>query len=212
MTAEVFWNSVIVQYVTIAVSFLPLFLARRCWKDFQNRRSFTDTQLRDFKKLCSEAVVLYLLAFGFPIAFVLVQTISGSQQLTSNLANGYISSVGLAGLASFWNVYKGFRDTKVAKKQPSNVPRLMRLANVEMTNLRAYTFALLSVIGSLVGLILYNGLQEPPAYAWFVAYLASAIATVGLTWSAAVSTVAAAYEANPKLGRTSQRRKGDGIS
>ena len=189
-----------VQYVTVALTFLPVILALSAWKKYEEKHNLTGERLQVFKKQCHEALAQYLTALGFPIGYAVLQTIAGNQQLATNLTNGYLAAVALAGLASLWNVYKAHRDTQAALKQ-RNVSRQMRLENVKDTNLYAYTLALVSVILGTIGIYVYNKLPAPPPSAWFIAFLLTAAAAKGLLWSTAAATVAAAYESNPKMGK-----------
>lgn len=200
-----FWSNAGLQYVTILISFVPLLVALRAWRRYEASRVLSDQSRSKFRKLCGEALAQYVIALGAPVLYAVIQTLAGNQDLTSNLANAYLTAVALTGLASLWNVYKVSRDTRAAAGQPCNNARMTKLRDVEKTNLSGYTAALVSFLGGTIGLIAYNLLLSPPLWSWFVAFLLTVMAAYGLLWSTAVATVADAYESNPALGRKTRR-------
>lgn len=200
-----FWSSQSVQYFTILISFAPLLLALRAWKKYEVTRGLSGERLRTFRKLCFETIAQYLLAFGVPILLAVIQTVAGNQDMSSNLANAYLTAAALAGAASLWNIYKAWRDTRHASKQPSNKARTAKLGDVKQKNLSSFTPALSSIVIGTIGLIAYNLNTSPPSWSWFAAFLLTGYAAYGVVWSHSVATVAAEYESDPKLGRKTLR-------
>lgn len=202
---ETFWNSRILQYLTIFLSIVPIVLASLMWKKHQVALSLSGEALRTFKKQCKETIAQYFCALIAPIIFTVIQTLVANQELTANLTNGYFTSIALSGGVSLWNIYKASKDIGDASRHPGNKARMQALKNVEERNQAIYYSALLSFLIGTFGLIAYNLVPSPPIWSWFAAFLLTYVPAYSLVWSNSVTTVAAKYEEKPSLGRKKSR-------
>lgn len=195
-----------VGYSSLFVCLLVIIFSIVVSNRLKSLMALTGEQAKLFDKLGADSRMQVLLTIGLPILLVVAVTLMGNHQISVELATGYSASAILGGFAALWNIWKAYSSLKSAVDATTDETRHQRLKNVHDTMLRAFYWALMSIIGGVLLLIAYN--VNPPVISpswWVFSFLLTISTTRAIAFTVNGVAVAEKYETDPLYGRMPTR-------